>query len=412
MRTSFPKNKIKVVLLEGVHELARERIAAEGFSVETLPAALGEADLINAIGDAHAVGIRSKTQISGAVLAAAPRLLAVGCFCIGTNQVDLGAAAHRGVPVFNSPFGNTRSVAELTMAEIIALHRRLMDRSAAMHAGRWEKSAAGSHEIRGRTLGIVGYGHIGSQVSVLAESLGMRVVYHDAAPKLGLGNAVALGSLNELLEQSDVVSLHVPASDATAGLIGRSQLARMKHGALLINNARDSVVDVAALAAALRDGSIGGAAVDVFPAEPKASGDAFDSELRGLPNVILTPHVGGSTVEAQASIAGDVASKLTRFINNGSTMGAVNVPQVDLPEQHRGDSPRPHRILNFHRNVPGVLSKIHAVAAELGVNVAGEYLQTQDELGFVVLEVDQADGAVLLDAIKAIPESIRMRALW
>jgi D-3-phosphoglycerate dehydrogenase len=415
-RTSFPKERIRAVLAESVHPAAADLLRDEGFQVETLPGAPDEATLAGLSAGAHLLGVRSRTEVTPRVLAAAPRLLAVGCFCIGTNQVATAEACRRGVPVFNSPFSNTRSVAELTIGEIIALHRRLADRSAAMHAGSWEKSAAGAHEVRGRTLGIVGYGHIGSQVSVLAESFGMRVVFHDIARRLPLGNARPLRSLDELLGQSDVVTLHVPGTEATRGMIGAREFGRMKQGAFLVNNARGSVVDVAALADALRSGRLGGAALDVFPDEPARAGDPFDSPVRGLPNVILTPHIGGSTEEAQEAIAGDVCAKLLRYVNNGSTSGAVNVPQVDLPEQSAGDDalsgPRPHRILHFHRNVPGVLSKMHALIAGLGANVAAEYLRTNDEVGYIVLDVDPTDDGPILAGLRAIPETIRVRVLW
>lgn len=422
MKTSFPKDQIRVVLLEGVHERAAEMFAAERFQVTPLPGALEGAALAAAAADAHAVGIRSKTQLDGDVLRGTGRLLAVGCFCIGTNQVDVQAARLSGVPVFNSPFSNTRSVAELTVAEVVALHRRLAERSAQMHAGEWVKSAAGAHEVRGRTLGIVGYGRIGSQVSVLAEALGMRVLLYDIAPVLPLGNARGARSLEELLAQSDVVTLHVPATDRTKRLIGAAQIGRMKPGAVLINNARGSVVDVQALAAALRKGTLAGAALDVFPEEPAGSGQGFESPLRGLPNVILTPHIGGSTEEAQEAIAEDVAGKLIKFINNGSTTGAVNVPQVELPPQApsvaeegaEGAEPpmRRHRILHFHRNVPGVLSKMHRLIAELGANVSAEYLRTDEQIGYVVLDVDPSDGDAILERLRGIPETVRVRVLW
>jgi D-3-phosphoglycerate dehydrogenase len=326
------------------------------------------------------------------------------------------------VPVFNSPFSNTRSVAELTIAEIVALYRRLTDKASQMHAGVWDKSAAGAHEVRGRTLGLVGYGRIGSQVSVMAEAMGMRVVFFDSAAVLPLGNARAVRTLDELLSESDVVSLHVPATKATERLIGAKQIAAMKPGAYLINNARGGVVDIPALAAALRENKLSGAALDVFPKEPSSNSEPFESELRGLPNVILTPHVAGSTEEAQESIAVDVATKLIRFINNGSTTGSVNSPQVDLPEQStlstEGDSTpdaaaaRRHRILHFHRNVPGVLSKMHAIIAEVGANIAAEYLQTNPEVGYVVLDVDPTNAAPIVERLKAIPETIRVRMLW
>ncbi len=415
--TSFPKDRISVVLLEGVHDAAARLFEAETFSVRREKKALAGEDLLEAVRGAHVLGIRSKTQIDAGVLAAAGRLLCVGCFCIGTNQVDLRTAKLAGIPVFNAPFSNTRSVAELTVAEIVMLHRRLGDRVRQMHAGEWDKSAAGAHEIRGRTLGIVGYGHIGTQVSILAEALGMRVVYYDLTAKLPLGNARACGTLEELLEVSDVVTLHVPEDRTTRGMLGAEQIRRMKPGAFLINNARGTVVDVPALAAALREGRLGGAAMDVFPDEPKGADEPFESELRGLANVILTPHIGGSTAEAQENIGLEVAGKLIRFVNNGSTAGAVNVPQVDLPAQPRrtdgaGTAQRQHRVLHFHKNVPGVLSGLHRIISDLGINVVGEYLQTDPEVGYVVLDVDPSNGNELKERLDGVRETIRTRILW
>ncbi len=415
MQTSFPKDKIRVVLFEGIHAQGVDMLAREGFDVTALPAAAEGAELDAAVADAHVVGVRSKTQLTAGVLAGAKRLLSVGCFCAGTNQVALPEASNAGVPVFNAPFTNTRSVAELTIAEIIALHRRLAEKSAGMHAGRWDKSASGAHEVRGKTLGIVGYGHIGSQVSVLAEAMGLRVVYYDVDSKLPLGNARPADSLEELLASSDVVTLHVPATPGTAGLITRERIERMKPGSYLINNARGSVVDVDALAEAITGGHLRGAAVDVFPDEPASSGETFDSPLRGLNNVILTPHIGGSTIEAQAAIAEEVAGKLIRFINNGSTVGAVNVPGVDLPGQQarEGDEPvRRHRILNFHRNEPGFLNKLNGALAEAGANVASQYLQTAGDIGYVVLDVDPSDGDAIKTRLDALDGSIRTRLLW
>ncbi len=414
--TSYPKGKIKVVLVESVHPEAERMLSAEGFQVQSLPKAPDEKALIKLVGDAHLLGLRSKTEVTPAVLAAAPKLLAVGCFCIGTNQVALTDARQRGTPVFNSPFSNTRSVAELTIAEVIALHRQLLDKSVQMHAGGWDKSAEGSHEVRGRTLGIVGYGHIGSQVSVIAESLGMRVVFYDIISKLAMGNARRAGSLKEVLAEADVLTLHVPATAQTKNMIGKAEIAKMKKGSYLINNARGSVVDLGALASALKSGQLAGAALDVFPEEPAGKGDAFESPVRGLANVILTPHVGGSTEEAQASIAQDVCEKWIKFVNVGTTMGAVNVPQVELPEQatvgEDGKGVRRHRILHFHRNVPGVLSKMHGAIAELGANISAEYLQTSGDVGYVVLDVDPLDGAPVLERLRNIPETIRVRELW
>ncbi|MFI4917163.1 MAG: phosphoglycerate dehydrogenase [Phycisphaerales bacterium JB060] len=411
-QTSYPKDKIRIVLLEGVHAAAGDRLEAEGFNVERLDGARAGTDLAGAIQGAHAIGIRSKSQIDAEALRHADKLLAVGCFCIGTNQVDLGASAAMGVPVFNSPFSNTRSVAELVIAEVIALHRRLLDRSTQMHAGQWRKSSAGSHEVRGRTLGIVGYGRIGSQVSVLAEAMGMRVIYHDIVPTLAMGNARAADSLEDLLRESDVVTLHVPATEGTDKLIGERELGMMRPGAMLLNNSRGSVVDIEALAAAVKKGDLAGAAVDVFPQEPASNDEPFESPLCRLDNVILTPHVGGSTGEAQEAIAHDVAGKLTRFINIGSTTGAVNVPQVELPEQPPGDRGRPHRILHFHKNVPGVLGKLHEVLSAHGANVSAEVLGTNRDLGYVVLDVDPGDSRPVVEELEAIPETIRVRVLW
>jgi D-3-phosphoglycerate dehydrogenase len=414
MTTAFPKSKIRVLLLEGIHPAGAQRLLDEGFQVELLPAALAEDALVEKARDAHLLGIRSKSEVTPRVLAEATRLLGIGCFCIGTNQVALRDAARRGVPVFNSPFSNTRSVAELTIAEVVALHRRLGEKSSQMHAGVWDKSAAGAHEVRGRVLGIVGYGHIGTQVSVLAEAMGMRVVFFDILAKMPMGNARAARSLAEVLEHADVVTLHVPATEQTRALIGADQLARTKKGAFLINNARGSVVDVSALAASITSGHLAGAAVDVFPDEPEGKSKEFISPLRGVDNVILTPHVGGSTAEAQEAIALDVAEKLLKFVNVGTTTGAVNVPEVELPEQprHENAGERPHRILHFHRNVPGVLSKMHAAIAELGANISAEYLRTNEDVGYVVLDVDPVDGEKVLERVRAIPETVRVRMLW
>ncbi len=418
MKTSFPKDQIKVVLLEGIHDDGAELLKDAGFDVHTQKGSPSDDELQQHIQTAHLIGIRSKTQIREPLLQHAKRLLSIGCFCIGTNQVDLEPAARHAIPVFNAPFSNTRSVAELTIAETIMLHRRTFERSYAMHEGRWIKSASGSHEIRGKTLGIVGYGHIGSQVSVLAESMGMRVIYFDTIPKLALGNAQPVDSLDKLLQQADTVTLHVPATPQTTGMIGPKQIAQMKPGAHLINNARGSVVDIQALAVALKEQRLAGAAIDVFPEEPAAREAAFESPLLRLPNVILTPHIGGSTQEAQQNIALEVAGKLRNFVNTGATTGAVNVPIVDLPEQgqnriatDQGDA-RPHRILHFHRNVPGVLSKLNNALSELGVNVASQYLQTMGDIGYVVLDIDPGYTGELKERLEAIEGTIRTRVLW
>jgi len=416
-KTSFPKDQIEIVLLEGTHESGTAQLEADGFSVRTHKGALEGDALLNEIRRAHIVGIRSKTQLTDSVLDQCDRLLGIGCFCAGTNQVDLEASASRGIAVFNSPFSNTRSVAELTIAEIIALHRKLTARSHALHSGIWDKSAAGSHEVRGKTLGIIGYGHIGSQVSILAEALGMKVRFFDTLSKLPLGNAHSVGSMDELVRTSDVITIHVPDTNATRAMFGESQIAMMKPGSYLLNNARGSIVDLDAMREAIESGHLAGGAVDVFPDEPAKSGESFSSPLQGLDNVILTPHVGGSTIEAQEAISLDIANKLTRFLNLGTTTGAVNVPEVDLPEQHRGEigdgsEKRSHRILNFHRNVPGVLNKIHEAAAELGINISGQYLQTNAQIGYLVLDADPSNAAALHERINAIEESIRTRILW
>ncbi len=416
-RTSFPKDQIEIVLLEGTHESGTAALVEDGFSVRTHKGALEGDALLNEIRRAHIVGIRSKTQLTSTVLDQCQRLLSIGCFCAGTNQVDLESAADRGIAVFNSPFSNTRSVAELTIAEIIALHRKLTARSHALHRGIWDKSAAGSHEVRGKTLGIIGYGHIGSQVSILAEALGMRVQFFDTLSKLPLGNAHSASSIDELVRTSDVITIHVPDTDTTRSMFGKDQIAMMKPGSYLLNNARGSIVDLDAMREAIESGHLAGGAVDVFPDEPAKSGESFVSPLQGLDNMILTPHVGGSTIEAQEAISLDIANKLTRFLNLGTTTGAVNVPEVDLPEQHRGglgdgSEKRSHRILNFHRNVPGVLNKIHEAAADLHINIAGQYLQTNAQIGYLVLDADPSNAPALHERINAIEESIRTRILW
>jgi D-3-phosphoglycerate dehydrogenase len=397
----------RILLLESVHQAADEVLASGDVQVKRISGAMDESALQNALKGVTMLGLRSKTHVTKAVLDAATDLEAIGCFCIGTNQVDLEAAAQRGIAVFNSPFSNTRSVAELTLSEIIALNRGLCDRSRELHEGRWHKTARGAHEVRGRTLGIVGYGHIGSQISVLAEALGMHVVYHDVEPKMPLGNARALDSLEQVLACSDVVTLHIPATPATKHLIGAAELAHMQPHAMLINNARGSVVDLDALALALRESKLGGAAIDVYPSEPTSGEAAFSTPLAGIPNVILTPHVGGSTIEAQALIAKEVAGKLIRFRTRGTTMSSVNVPSVDLPLLH----PDHMRILHFHHNVPGVLSAMHSAIAELNANIHAEYLQSVGALSYVILDIDRVDQTALQQGIAAIPETIHLRLL-
>ncbi|MDA1007856.1 MAG: phosphoglycerate dehydrogenase [Planctomycetota bacterium] len=393
------------ILAENVHTVADAVLHEAGFTIERIGGALEGEPLRSALQRAQFIGIRSKSQIRRLSIEEAPGLLAIGCFCIGTNQVDLDTAEHRGVPVFNAPFANTRSVAELTIAEIVCLFRRTFDQSSGLHRGEWDKSAEGSHEVRGRTVGIVGYGHIGSQVSVLAEAMGMRVLFHDIARKLPLGNAHFRAKLDELLHESDVVTLHVPSTPLTDGMIGAKQLARMKRGSHLINNARGSVVQYAAAADALRSGQLGGLAADVFPEEPLRNGERFESPLQGLTNVILTPHVGGSTEEAQEAIALEVAEKLSRFWRDGSTSSAVNFPGVDLPHQRVGEL----RIMHVHRNVPGVLGRMHTLLASRNVNISAEFLQSTRDVSYVILDTEPVQDPAVLRALAEMPETIRMR---
>jgi len=405
---SFPREKIRILLLEGIHESAVETLARHGYSnVERLGHALTGDDLKKALATAHMVGIRSRTQIAAEALEATKRLMSIGCFCIGTNQVDLAAAAGRGVPVFNAPHSNTRSVAELVIGLAIMLMRGTFEKNAAVHAGQWPKSASGSREVRGKTLGIIGYGHIGSQVSVLAEAIGMRVIYHDIADRLPLGNANRCATMRELLEHSDVVTLHVPETDITRGLIGAAELATMKPGARFINTSRGVVVDQPALADALRKGQIASAAVDVFSVEPKSPDAPLENPLRGLPNAVLTPHVGGSTEEAQEKIGVEVANKLVGFSDRGTTVASVNFPELSLPEHENA-----HRVLHIHHNVPGVLRNINDLIGDEGINVLGQYLQTRNNVGYVVLDIERETGETLLPRLRAIDGTIRSRILY
>ncbi|HXE63363.1 MAG TPA: phosphoglycerate dehydrogenase [Bryobacteraceae bacterium] len=406
---SLDKDKIHVLLLEGVDQSAVDAFRADGYSdIEYHPKSLPEKQLMAAVKKAVFIGIRSATQMTAEVLNAAEKLVGLGCFCIGTNQVDLVAAQQKGVPVFNAPFSNTRSVAELVLAETIFLMRGIPWRNAQAHRGEWPKTAAGSHEVRGKTLGIIGYGHIGTQVGLLAEAFGMRVIFHDIDKQLALGNAVQAESLEELLDQADVVTLHVPQTPATHNMIGAEQLSRMKPGAKLINASRGTVVVIDALAEALKSGHVGAAAVDVFPKEPK-SGEPFESPLQRFENVLLTPHIGGSTEEAQRNIGKEVADKLIRFSNNGSTLAAVNFPEVSLPA-YSGK----HRILHIHRNQPGVLSGINAIFSEEKINIAAEYLQTNAQIGYVVIDIDPASGSAshLRKRLDGVPGTIRTRLLY
>ena len=409
-KTSYPKQDIRVLLLEGVSQTAVETFRAAGYTqIEFHEKSLPEDELKRRIAEAHIVGIRSRTHLTDDVLAHARRLIAVGCFCIGTNQVDLDAAELAGIPVFNAPYSNTRSVAELVIAQAIMLMRGIPQKNAQCHRGGWSKSAAGSHEVRGKTLGIIGYGHIGTQVGVLAEALGMHVLFHDIETKLSLGNARPAIGLADLLAQSDVVTLHVPETPATQGMFGAAQIAGMKPGAHLINASRGTVVDIDALADALKSGQVGGAAVDVFPVEPKGNAESFESPLRGLDNVILTPHVGGSTLEAQDNIGIEVAAKLVRYSDNGSTLSAVNFPEVTLPG-HDGS----RRILHIHRNVPGVLSQINDIFRDRGINIDGQFLRTDPKVGYVVIDVtaDEEQTTSLREAMAAIDGTLRVRVLY
>ncbi|MDP9170145.1 MAG: phosphoglycerate dehydrogenase [Acidobacteriota bacterium] len=407
---SLDKNKIKILLLEGIDPSAMDAFRDDGYGdVEYHKKPLAEPELLDAIRDAYFVGIRSATHLTQKIFENAPRLAGVGCFCIGTNQVDLKAAQDRGIPVFNAPFSNTRSVAELVLAEAILLMRGIPWRNAAAHRGAWIKTAAGSHEVRGKTLGIIGYGHIGTQVGVLAEALGMRVIFYDVESKLELGNARQIPSLESLLTQADIVTLHVPDTPQTRGMIGAAELAQMKQGAALINAARGTIVDIDALASALDSGRISGAALDVFPGEPKGN-DEFVSPLRGRENVILTPHIAGSTEEAQRNIGREVADKLIRYSNNGSTLAAVNFPEVSLPEH-----PGHQRLLHIHRNQPGVLSCINAIFGEEKINVAAQYLQTNAAMGYVVIDIEtegREESLNLKRRLDGVPGTIRTRILY
>lgn len=407
-RHSLPKDKINFLLLEGIHHRAVESIRSSGYqNLRVEPAALDPASLKQALAGVHFLGIRSRSQITEEILDAADKLTAIGCFCIGTDQVDLDAARKRGIPVFNAPYANTRSVAELVLAEIILLMRGIPEKNMAAHRGMWLKTAAGSHEVRGKTLGIVGFGHIGSQLGILAEGLGMNVIFHDIVDKLPLGNARQVPGLGEVLKHSDIVSLHVPDTEQTRGMIGNRELEAMRPGSRLINASRGKVVDISALAEALRSGQLAGAAIDVFPKEPSGSDEEFVSELRGMDQVLLTPHIGGSTREAQENIALDVAGKLVRYSDNGSTMGAVNFPEVALP-----DHATARRILHIHRNEPGVLQAINTVFSEAGVNIAAQYLQTLPDVGYVVMDAETEDAERIIRGLEAIPATIRTRFLY
>ena len=407
-KVSLDKSKIKFVLFEGVHQSALDTLHTAGYTnIDYYKKALDGDELKEAIKDAHFIGLRSRTHLTADMIEAAPKLIAVGCFCIGTNQVDLNAAKARGIPVFNAPFSNTRSVAELVLGEILLLMRNVPQANAEVHRGVWNKSATGSHEVRGKKLGIIGYGHIGSQLSIIAESLGMDVYFYDIENKLPLGNAKQVRSLEELLSSCDVVSLHVPELPSTKNLMNAERIAQLKQGAILINAARGTVVDIDALTQALKDGKIHGAAIDVFPIEPASINEEFVSPLREFDNVILTPHIGGSTAEAQENIGFEVAGKFVKYSDNGSTLSSVNFPEVSLPE-HEGTK----RLLHIHENRPGILNKLNQIFVEANLNIAAQYLQTDPKIGYVVVDVETNDASPLLTKLKEIDGTIRARVLY
>lgn len=406
--TSYPKEKINILFLENISDVAVKYFNSKGYAnVRKLNGALSEEQLIKEIKGVHMVGIRSKTRLTAKVIAAAEKLQAIGCFCIGINQVDLKAATKQGVAVFNAPYSNTRSVAELVIGASIILIRKIIDKNKAAHEGFWHKEATGSYELRGKTLGIIGYGNIGSQLSVLAEGLGMKVIYYDTETKLPLGNAVDSKSLKDLVGKSDIISLHVPELPTTKNLINKNLLKNFKHGSILINYARGEVVDIDALAKSLSDGHLGGAAIDVFPWEPEKNGDKFTSPLQGLKNVLLTPHIGGSTQEAQQNIGDDVSGKLFNYLEKGISFGSHTIPALSLPPQEGT-----HRILHIHRNVPGVLSEINTQLSKHKINILGQYLKTNDAIGYVVLDVDKSLSNNALALLRNVKETIKVRMLY
>ena len=407
-KTSYPKEKIKILLLENISETAVKRFTSNGYtSVEKLSKALPEEELIKKIKDVHLVGIRSKTQITAPVLKAAEKLQAIGCFCIGTNQVNLKAATEKGGAVFNAPYSNTRSVAELVIAASILLIRKILDKNVAAHKGEWLKDASGSHELRGKTMGIIGYGNIGAQVSVLAEGLGMKVIFYDVETKLPMGNASDTKTLKDLMSEADVITLHVPETSQTKNLINKNNLKYCKKGAIIINYARGEVMDLDALRKAIEAGQVGGAAVDVFPVEPEKAGDVFTSPLQGLPNVLLTPHIGGSTEEAQQNIGEDVSGKLLNYLEKGMSWGSHTVPALSLPPQEGS-----HRILHIHKNVPGVLSEINGQLSKNKINIVGQYLKTNEDIGYVVVDVDKKLSKQATQLLKEVPHTIKVRLLY
>lgn len=407
-KTSYPKEKIKVLLLENISEITVRNFTRQGYTqVQRLGKAYSEKELIDAVKQVHILGIRSKSHVSQAVLKAATRLQAIGCFCIGVNQVDLKEATNQGIAVFNAPYSNTRSVAELVIGSAIMLIRRIPDKSVAAHKGSWMKEASGSYELRGKTLGIIGYGNIGSQVSVLAESLGMKVIFYDVETRLPLGNATDMRTLKDVLGKSDVVTLHVPETPQTKNLINKNNLKQFKKGSIIINYARGTVMDLSAVRNAILDGHIAGAAVDVFPLEPEKNGDHFETPLQGLPNVILTPHIGGSTEEAQQNIGEDVSNKLLNYLEKGITLGSHTIPALSLPPQAGS-----HRILHIHKNVPGVLSQINGELSRHSINILGQYLKTNEEIGYVVVDVDHKLSKHATQLLKDVPHTLKVRLLY
>ena len=407
-KLSYPKENIKILLLEGIHPTAVENFNEHHYTnVETHDVAWSEEELLERIGDVHIIGVRSKTHITQAVIEKASKLKAIGCFCIGTNQVDLDAATKAGITVFNSPYSNTRSVAELVIAESIMLMRRIPMRDKKAHQGIWLKDAKHSYEVRGKKMGIIGYGHIGSQVSVLAENLGFDVHYYDIEPKLPMGNATRESTLEDLLEISDIITLHVPATDQTDLMMDAGKLAQMKEGSILLNLSRGSVVDIKALRNAIDSGHLSGAGIDVYPEEPESKGEPFSSALQNASNVILTPHIGGSTIEAQYNIGLDVSTKLIQLIDNGTTVGSFSVPPLNLPVQKDA-----HRILHIHDNKPGVLSEINRRLSDMDINVLGQYLKTNEQIGYVVLDIDKKHGDKVLDEMNSVKHTIRTRILY
>lgn len=406
--TSYPRSKVKILLLENISDAAVAELEGSGYvTIERISGALSEADLIKAVRGVHLIGIRSKTQITKNILDAADKLLAIGCFCIGVNQVDLKAATEHGVAVFNAPYSNTRSVAELVIGLCVMLIRRVTDKNTAAHNGVWMKDATGSFELRGKTLGIIGYGNIGSQVSIMAEAMGMHVIYFDTATKLPHGNALQVRELKDLLKKSHIVTLHVPSDSTTRGLLNADTLKSMRKGAILINHSRGDIVDIDALKKRIEKGAVSGAAVDVFPEEPEKNGDVFSTALQNLPNVILTPHIGGSTEEAQANIGLDVTSKLVKYVELGASNGSHTIPPVDLPPQAGA-----HRILHVHKNIPGVLGEINSKLSKRGINILGQYLKTNEEIGYVILDLDTKISQEAFEILKKIKGTIKTRMVY